>query len=173
MRDVAIQSLQCLFRKFSSCSFVKIMHLLILQIYTEGLLHVTTQGHWLKTGSLVSWHAQQAMIQHIHPLCSDSHLLLKILPLWEKPLNKTVILLNLMVAQWVKNPPAVQKMQETWVWSLGQEDPLEEDMETHSSTLAWRISWTEEPGGLQAIGSQRVQYNWSNWAWACMGKAIK
>ena len=49
-------------------------------------------------------------------------------------------------AQMVKNLPA---MQDTWVQSLGGEDPLEKDMATHSSTLAWRIPWTEEPGGLQ------------------------
>ena len=51
-----------------------------------------------------------------------------------------------LVAQLVKNPPA---MQETWVPSLGREDPLEKGMATHSSLLAWRIPWTEEPGGLQ------------------------
>ena len=54
----------------------------------------------------------------------------------------------------VKNLPAVQEMQETQVQSLGQEDLLEEEMATHSSILAWRISWTEEPGGLQSMGSQ-------------------
>ena len=53
----------------------------------------------------------------------------------------------------VKNLPA---RQETWVGSLGWEDPLEEGMATHSSILAWRIPWTEEPGRLQSIGSQRV-----------------
>ena len=53
----------------------------------------------------------------------------------------------------VKNLPAVQ---ETQVWSLGWEDLLEKDMATHSSILAWRIPWTEEPGGLQSMGSQRV-----------------
>ena len=56
----------------------------------------------------------------------------------------------------VKNPPA---MQETQVGSLNQKDPLEEGMATHSSILAWRITWTEEPGGLQSIGSQRVGHN--------------
>ena len=56
-----------------------------------------------------------------------------------------------MVAQLVKNLPAVQ---ETWVQSQGQEDPLEKEMATHSSILAWRILWTEEPGGLQSMGSQ-------------------
>ena len=50
-------------------------------------------------------------------------------------------------------------MQETWVLSLGQEDPLEKEMATHSSILAWRIPWTEEPGGLQSTGSQRVKHD--------------
>ena len=59
----------------------------------------------------------------------------------------------------LKNQPA---MQETQVHSLGWEDPLEEGTATHSNTLAWRISWTEEPGGLQSEGSHRVRYDWSN-----------
>ena len=50
-------------------------------------------------------------------------------------------------------------MRETWVRSLGQEDPLEKEMATHSSTLAWRIPWMEEPDGLQSMGSQRVGHN--------------
>ena len=64
----------------------------------------------------------------------------------------------------VKNLPAIQKLQKVWVKSLGQEDPLEEGMATHSSILAWRIPWTEEPGGLHSIGLQRVGYDWSNLA---------
>ena len=52
----------------------------------------------------------------------------------------------------VKKSPAMQETQKTWVGSLGQEDPLEEEMATHSSILAWRIPWTEEPGELQSIG---------------------
>ena len=56
----------------------------------------------------------------------------------------------------VKCLPAVQ---ETWVRSLGQEDPLEKEMATHSSTLAWRIARTEEPGGLHCMGSQRVGHD--------------
>ena len=50
-------------------------------------------------------------------------------------------------------------MQETPVQSLGEEDPLEKEMATHSSTLAWEIPWTEEPGGLQSMGSQRVRHD--------------
>ena len=56
----------------------------------------------------------------------------------------------------VKNPSA---MQETWVRSLGQEDSLEKGMVTHSSILAWKIPWPEEPGGLESLGSQRVGHN--------------
>ena len=51
-------------------------------------------------------------------------------------------------------------MQETWVRSLGQEDPLEKEMATHSSIVAWKISWTKESGGLQYMGLQRVGHNW-------------
>ena len=55
----------------------------------------------------------------------------------------------------VKNPPAIQ---ETQVQALGQEDALEKEMATHSSILVWRIPWTEEPGGLQSMGFQRVRH---------------
>ena len=61
-----------------------------------------------------------------------------------------MILISL-VTQVVKRLPTTR---ETWVWSMGQEDSLEEQMATHSSILAWKIPWTEEPGGLQFIGSQ-------------------
>ena len=68
-----------------------------------------------------------------------------------KKINPEYSLEGLMVAQLVKNLPVVQ---ETWVRSPGQEDPLEKEMATHFSILAWRIPWTEEPGGLQSMGSQ-------------------
>ena len=61
-----------------------------------------------------------------------------------------------LVAQVVKKTPA---MRETWVRFLGGEDPLKEWMATHSSILAWRISWTEESGGLQFMGSKRVRHD--------------
>ena len=61
-----------------------------------------------------------------------------------------------LVDQMVKNLPT---MQETWVLSLGQKDPLEKEMATHSIILAWEITWTEEPLGLKSMGSQRVGYN--------------
>ena len=59
----------------------------------------------------------------------------------------------------VKNLPAMPEIQEMWVQSLGWKDPLEEGMETHSSILAWSILWTEEPGGLLSVGSQRVGHD--------------
>ena len=61
-----------------------------------------------------------------------------------------------LVAQTVKRLPT---MWETWIQSLGQEDPLEKEMATHSSTLAWKIPWTEEPGTLQSMESERVGHN--------------
>ena len=69
---------------------------------------------------------------------------------------KLVSLVASLVAKMVKNPPA---MQETWVQCLGWEDPLEKGTIPHSSILAWRIPWTEEPGRLQPMGSQRVGHN--------------
>ena len=58
-----------------------------------------------------------------------------------------------------KEPACQCRRHETWVQSLGQEDPMEEGMAAHSSVLAWRIPWTEEPGGLQSIESQRVGHD--------------
>ena len=63
-----------------------------------------------------------------------------------------------LVAQMVKYLPA---MRETWIQFLGQEDPLEKEMAIHSSTLAWKTPWTEEPDRLQSMGSQRLGHNWA------------
>ena len=63
-----------------------------------------------------------------------------------------------LVAQTVKR---LSTMRETWVWSLGWEDPLKKEMAIHSSTIAWKIPWTEEPGRLQSMGSQRVGHDWA------------
>ena len=65
-----------------------------------------------------------------------------------------------LVAQMVKHLPT---MRETRVWSLGWEDSLEKEMATHSSTLAWKIPWTEDPGRLQSMGLQRVGHDWATW----------
>ena len=64
-----------------------------------------------------------------------------------------------LAAQMIKSLPATWDI---WVWSLGQEDPLEEEMETHFSILAWRVPQTEEPSGLESMGPQRVVQYWSN-----------
>ena len=71
-------------------------------------------------------------------------------------LEYIIIYWTSLVAQMVKHLPTVR---ETWVQSLGWEDPLEKEMATHSSVLAWKIPWTEEPGRLQSTGSQRVGHN--------------
>ena len=60
---------------------------------------------------------------------------------------------------WVQRLKQLPAMQETWVRSLGQEDPLEKEMATHSSTLAWKIPWMEEPGRLQSMGLQRIRHD--------------
>ena len=66
------------------------------------------------------------------------------------------------MTQQVKNLPAMQEKQEMRIQSLGQEDPLEEEMATHSSIIAWKIPWTEGPGRLQSRGFQRVGHDWSS-----------
>ena len=68
----------------------------------------------------------------------------------------TLITKGILVTQMVKNLPTVL---ETWIRSLGQEDPLEKELATHCSILAWEIPWTEEPGGLQFLELQRVGHN--------------
>ena len=78
-------------------------------------------------------------------------------------------LIEVLVAQMVKNLPA---MKETWVQSLCWEDLLEKRMATHSSILAWRIQWTEEPGRMQSMGSQRVGHEWATYTViVCRGPA--
>ena len=87
---------------------------------------------------------------------------------WECPKSRTVVKITdtlylwswwvSLVAQTVKNLPA---MQQIWVQSLIWEDPLKKGMVTHSNILAWRIPWTEEPGGLQSMGLWRVRHNWA------------
>ena len=64
-------------------------------------------------------------------------------------------------ASLVKNPPAMQEMLETQVWFLDWEESLAEKMATHSSILPWIIPWTEEPGGLQSMGSQKIRHSWA------------
>ena len=83
-----------------------------------------------------------------------------------KPIHQllTQVYLGFSGGSAVKNPPAMQEIQEMQVQSLGWEDTLDEGIATHSSILDWRIPWTEEPGGLQSKASQRVGQDWSDWA---------
>ena len=76
----------------------------------------------------------------------------------ESKMERTETVWASLVAQMVKSLPATQ---ETWVRSLGQEDPLKKGMATHSSILAWRIPWTEEHCGLPSMGSQRIGHDWA------------
>ena len=109
----------------------------------------TREGNifWLYAGSKIRAQGQQQSLfpwgPHINPFEKKSH-----------PVETQASL----VVQKVKNLPSMQGIQ---VWSLGQEDPLEKEMATHSSILAWRILWTEEPGRLQSMGSQRVRHDWA------------
>ena len=70
------------------------------------------------------------------------------------------VIRNSQVALWQRISMSMQETQEMWVWSLGWENPPEEEMATPSSILAWKIQWTEEPVGLQSVGSQRVGHGW-------------
>ena len=109
-----------------------------------------------KTLLRVPWTARrskQSILKEISPEYSLEELMLKLkLQSFGHLIQRT----DSLVAQMVKRLPA---MQDTRVQFLGWEDPLEKEMVTHSSTLAWKIPWTEEPGGLQSMGLQRVGHN--------------
>ena len=83
--------------------------------------------------------------------------LLQIMQLWTQVYK---YLLETLLS--IQNLPAMQETQEIHFWSLDQEDPLEEKMATCSSILAWKTPWTEEPGRLQSMGSQRVRHDWAH-----------
>ena len=123
-----------------------------LAIYLHNIFIVNGWALFAKT-------AQTMSIDHLH-LHRKTYLFWKyIFLVWMKiiiyfsqgNIINIVLTWSSLVAQTVKNLPAIK---ETQVWSLGQEDPLEKGMATHSSILAWRIPWTEEPGGLQSVGLQ-------------------
>ena len=153
-------------------SFLEEIHMLALpclmtheQVWLEGCLsffskHISTHYHTL---SWENWEGDSELVWTIYTSSSFPVVLscfLWILYLlsvkhWNK--NEGYTSETSLVAQTVKRLP---KMQGTWVQSLGWEDPLEKEMATHSSTLAWKILWMEEPGGPQSMGSQRVRHDW-------------
>ena len=80
---------------------------------------------------------------------------------WNCWVSKSLVWVPWFQCKTAQRLKCLPPMRETRVWSLGQEDPLEKEMVTHSSILAWRILWTEQPGRLQSTGSQRVRHDWA------------
>ena len=93
--------------------------------------------------------------------CNSPSFLLLFCPSWVTNITDRNACGASPVAQLVKTQLSMQKIQEAWVLSLGWEDTLEKEMATHSSILAWKIPWTEESGGVQSMGSQRVGHHWA------------
>ena len=116
-----------------------------------------------RCSSIRKYKAFNALLKHFGRtfICIDWRLIKDI---WAEMPNYQELWLfsGFLIGSEVKNPLAMQETQEIWVWSLGWEDPLEEEMATHSSILAWKILQTEDIGGLQSIGSQRVGHNWAH-----------
>ena len=109
---------------------------------SRGSLLEKMTGPWTRKGSV---HRRGAVLSAA-----------QMMPVRAQELDLLGVLASLVV-QRLKPMPGIR---ETRVWSLGREDPLEKEMATHSSTLAWRIPWREEPGRLQSMGSQRVGHDW-------------
>ena len=129
--------------------------------FSEGKHQKGSEGSQLEERMNLNWEATEPQL--IPQKSSEAGMVLQRYPKLRQvnqifvPLNWPIIGCRAsLVAQMVKNLPA---RQETQVWSLNQEDPLEKGMATYSSILAWRIPWTEESGGLQSMGSQRVRHN--------------
>ena len=122
---------------------------------TDPDLHVSVQEPWQRHGSAVAccrFGGTECSSVCMGTLKEVSIIFITFTIVWTQVNNMGASL----VAQRLKHLPA---MQETWVQSLGQEDPLEKEMATHSSILTWRIPWTEEPDRLQSTGLQRVGHN--------------
>ena len=114
---------------------------------------------WSTQSKALAWSPTAIMILYMHNqklIICPTHCDIQPHYLLKPFLNSSPVWASL-VAQRLKGLPAMQK---TWVRYLGWEDPLEKEMETHSRILAWRIPWTEEPGGLQSTGSQRIGHDW-------------
>ena len=129
------------------------------------------QSSWRQVAKILIQYLHSTR-RFIHVFSANQHYLLN-------QILKTTLLSNhyihFLVAQMVKSLPAIRKI---WVRSLGWEDHLEKEMATHSSILAWKIPWMEEPGRLQSMQSQRVEYDWVTsihfyWGVSRMSKEIK
>ena len=118
-----------------SCPHAKLIHWGLISSKSNSLKYQCLKSHWNAKSH-----------QFKSPKCHHLNYLIQI---WVR---------TSLVAQIVKH---LSTMQETWVQSLGWEDPLEKEMAIHSSTIAWKIPWTEEPGSLQSMGLQRVGHNWA------------
>ena len=110
---------------------------------------------WARTGMCVCIHMYLSVSVYMH-ICACARVWIYVWiceGTWAcvHTYERVCVSFRSLVAQWVKNLPA---MQETWVQSPGHEDPLEKELASHSTLLAWRIPWTEEPGGLQSMESQ-------------------
>ena len=111
---------------------------------------------WLSQGVLRAFGEDSASLTAPHPSFNKAEMIWTILASWQGGASQMALV--------VKEPACQCRRHETWVWSLGWKDPLEDNMTTHSSILAWRIPWTEEPGGLQCMGLQRVRHDGNDWA---------
>ena len=147
----------CLFRWLRRPAF---FHVLIVHLHKEKPI-------WILCPSLIVFYLFDKGLLEVTHCSLFTSVWVKGVDL-KKNLKQIIIWAECMIdnplAQWVKNPLAMQETQETQVQSLGREDPLEEGMTTHCSILVWKIPRTEELGGLQSIGSQRVRHDWSDLA---------
>ena len=121
-------------------STILIEHIHCLEGIFRILFHLYLDGYKFHSG-FMKWYRKTWKSFLINPIFAFEH-----------------VIMSSLVAQTVKNLPAIW---ETQVWSVGWEDALEKGMATHSSVLAWRIPWTEEPGRPQSMGSQRVAHDWA------------
>ena len=144
-----------LFQK-SLRDILKVLTKYLVSVGWQELISVHVDTHVFKIyGSVQLFSRVQLFATPWTAACQASLSITNIFGLWYW---LTLTLGHSLVAQAVKNLPAMQK---TWVLSLGWEDLLEKEMATHSSILAWEISWTEEPGGLQSMVLQRVRHDWA------------
>ena len=129
-----------------------------------GLHRVGHDWHDLAAANMSQWASQVALVVQNLPASTgdirdDGSIPGSGRSLWRRDGYPLQYSWASLLAQLVKNPPA---MQETWVRSLGWEDPPKEEMATHSSIFAWKIPWTETPGGLQSMRPQKVRHNWAS-----------